>query len=88
MAGIDPVVLERVVSHSTGDSRAFRGLAKDTLAGDWSPSFALDLAYKDLHLALELADELNVPLSRSPQVHNFMRMARGHGTRRRTTRPQ
>lgn len=81
MAGVDPEVLDRVVRHSTGDSRAFRGLAKDTLAGDWSPSFALDLAYKDLHLALELADELNVPLSLSPQVHNLMRMARamGHG---------
>ncbi|MCY3919755.1 MAG: NAD(P)-dependent oxidoreductase [Chloroflexi bacterium] len=81
MAGVDPELLERVVRHSTGDSRAFRGLAKDTLAGDWSPTFALDLAYKDLHLALELADELNVPLSLSPQVHNLMRMARamGHG---------
>ena len=81
MAGVDPEVLERVVRHSTGDSHAFRGLARDTLAGDWSPTFALDLAYKDLHLALELADELNVPLSLSPQVHNLMRMARamGHG---------
>ena len=81
MAGVDPELLERVVRHSTGDSHAFRGLARDTLAGDWSPTFALDLAYKDLHLALELADELNVPLSLSPQVHNLMRMARamGHG---------
>lgn len=81
MAGVDPELLERVVRHSTGDSHAFRGLARDTLAGDWSPMFALDLAYKDLHLALELADELNVPLSLSPQVHNLMRMARamGHG---------
>lgn len=81
MAGVDPEVLDHVVRNSTGDSRAFRTLAKDTLAGDWSPTFALDLAYKDLHLALELADDLNVPLSLSPQVHNLMRMARamGHG---------
>ena len=81
MAGVDPELLDRVIRNSTGDSRAFRTLAKDTLAGDWSPTFALDLAYKDLHLALELADDLNVPLSLSPQVHNLMRMARamGHG---------
>jgi 3-hydroxyisobutyrate dehydrogenase-like beta-hydroxyacid dehydrogenase len=81
MAGVDPEVLDRVVRNSTGDSHGFRGLADDALAGDWSPRFALDLAYKDLHLALELADELNVPLSLSPQVHNLMRMARamGHG---------
>ncbi len=83
IAGVDPDVLDHVVRHSTGDSRSFRRLATDTLAGDWSPTFsaALDLAYKDLHLALELADELNVPLSLSPQVHNLMRMARamGHG---------
>ena len=85
-AGVDPDVLDRVVRHSTGDSRAFRNVATDTLAGDWSPSFALDLAYKDLHLALELADELSVPLSLSPQVHNLMRMARamGHGSENTT----
>ena len=85
-AGVAPDVLDRVVRHSTGDSRAFRNVATDTLAGDWSPSFALDLAYKDLHLALELADELSVPLSLSPQVHNLMRMARamGHGSENTT----
>ena len=81
VAGVDPGVLDRVVRNSTGDSGAFHSLARDTLAGDWSPTFALDLAYKDMHLALELADELNVPVSLSPQVHNLMRMARamGHG---------
>ena len=86
VAGVDPDVLDRVVRNSTGDSGAFHSLAKNTLAGDWSPTFALDLAYKDMHLALELADELNVPVSLSPQVHNLMRMARamGHGSENTT----
>ena len=86
VAGVEPDVLDRVIRNSTGDSGAFHSLARDTLAGDWSPSFALDLAYKDLHLALELADELNVPVSLSPQVHNLMRMARamGHGSENTT----
>ena len=86
VAGVEPDVLDRVIRNSTGDSGAFHSLAKDTLAGDWSPTFALDLAYKDMHLALELADELNVPVSLSPQVHNLMRMARamGHGSENTT----
>ena len=58
---------------------AYRGVAYKTLNGDWSPSFTVDLAYKDMHLALELADELAIPLQVSPQVHNLMRMAKGMG---------
>lgn len=81
IAGIDPDVLNQVIRNSSGNSMTYRGVAKKTLTGDWSAHFALDLAYKDMHLALELADELNVPLTLSPQVHNLMRMARamGHG---------
>ena len=78
-AGIDPTALTNVVRASSGDSGAFRGVAHKTLRGDWSASFALDLAYKDLHLALELADELGVPLMLGPQTHNLMRLARGLG---------
>jgi len=32
-----------------------------------------------MHLALELADELGMPLMLSPTVHNLMRMAKGLG---------
>ncbi len=79
VAGIDPAVLNQVVRNSSGNSMGFRAVAKKSLEQDWEPSFALDLAYKDMHLALELADELGVPLSLSPSVHNLMRMARGLG---------
>jgi 3-hydroxyisobutyrate dehydrogenase-like beta-hydroxyacid dehydrogenase len=78
-AGIDPEILNQVIRNSSGNSMGFRAVAKKTLAGDWSASFTVDLAYKDMHLALELADEIGVPLSLSPQVHNLMRMARGMG---------
>jgi 3-hydroxyisobutyrate dehydrogenase and related beta-hydroxyacid dehydrogenases len=40
---------------------------------------SLDLCYKDIHLALELADEIGVPMPQGVQVHNLMRMARGLG---------
>lgn len=78
-AGIDLDVLNQVIRNSSGNSMTFRATAKNALSGDWTPSFALDLAYKDMHLALELADELGVPLSLSSTVHNLMRMARGLG---------
>jgi len=78
-AGIEPAALNEVIRNSSGNSMGYRATAYTTLKGDWSPSFTMDLAYKDMHLALELADELSVPLSISPQVHNLMRMARGMG---------
>ena len=46
---------------------------------DAPPSFALDLAYKDLHLALELGDELGVPLQQGASTHNLQRLAKGMG---------
>ncbi len=79
VAGIEPETLNQVIRSSSGNSFGYRGMARKALTGDWSPTFALDLAYKDMHLALELADELGVPLALSPQVHNLMRMARGSG---------
>ena len=79
VAGIDPNTLNQVVRNASGNSVGFRAVAKKSIEQDWKPSFALDLAYKDMHLALELADELSVPLQLSPQVHNLMRMARGLG---------
>ena len=58
---------------------AYRGVAHKTLNGDWSATFTIDLAYKDLHLALEMGDELGVPLALGAQTHNLMRMAKGMG---------
>lgn len=78
-AGIDPDALNEVIRNSSGNSMAYRGVAYKTLNGDWSPSFTIDLAYKDLHLALELGDELGIPLAMGAQTHNLMRMARGMG---------
>ena len=78
-AGIDPDVLNQVIRNSSGDSFGYRSVAHKALRGDWNQDFALDLAYKDLHLALELADEIGIPLPLAVQTHNLMRMARGSG---------
>lgn len=78
-AGIDLEVLNQVIRNSSGNSMTFRAVVKNAKSGDWTPSFTMDLAYKDMHLALELADELGVPMMLSPTVHNLMRMAKGMG---------
>ena len=75
-AGMDPVVLNEIVRNASGNSMGYRGVAKSALERDFAPAFTVDLAYKDMRLALELADELDMPLFLGPQVHSVMRMAR------------
>jgi 3-hydroxyisobutyrate dehydrogenase-like beta-hydroxyacid dehydrogenase len=78
--GLDPDKLLNVIASSSGNSNAVKNLSLRALAGKYSPpSFALDLAYKDLHLALELGDDLGVPLPQGSSTHNLQRMARGMG---------
>ncbi len=78
--GLDPGKLINVIANSSGNSNAVRNLSLRALKGQFSPpSFALNLAYKDLHLALELGDELGVPLPQGSSTHNLQRMARAMG---------
>ncbi len=79
-AGLDPHKLAQVISTSSGNSNAFKMFSERALKGQFSPpSFALNLAHKDLHLALELGDELDVPLPQGSATHNLQRMAKGMG---------
>jgi 3-hydroxyisobutyrate dehydrogenase len=79
-AGLDPQKLVQVISSSSGNSNAFKSFSERALAGRFDPpSFALNLAHKDLHLAMELADELDVPLPQGSATHNLQRMARKMG---------
>ena len=79
MAGIDLHKLQQVISNASGNSSAFRNMADKAFKGEFKATFALDLAHKDLRLALEMADELGVPGMIAPQVMNLMRMARARG---------
>jgi 3-hydroxyisobutyrate dehydrogenase-like beta-hydroxyacid dehydrogenase len=79
MAGIDLRKLQQVISNASGNSSAFRNIAEKAFKRDFQATFALDLAHKDLRLALELADELGVPGMIAPQVMNLMRIARAGG---------
>ena len=79
MAGIDLKKLEQVISNSSGNSFGFGNLAAKAFAGNFKPSFALDLAHKDLRLALQLADSVGMPGMIAPQVMNLQRMAQAKG---------
>jgi 3-hydroxyisobutyrate dehydrogenase-like beta-hydroxyacid dehydrogenase len=78
-AGIDLKKLDSVIRNASGDSSGYRNMANKALAGNFTATFALDLAHKDMRLAMELADELGVPGVVAPEVLNLMRMARGMG---------
>jgi 3-hydroxyisobutyrate dehydrogenase-like beta-hydroxyacid dehydrogenase len=78
-AGIDMKKLDAVIRNASGDSTGYRNMATKAMAGNFNATFALDLAHKDLRLAMELADDVGVPGLIAPQVLNLMRMARGMG---------
>jgi 3-hydroxyisobutyrate dehydrogenase-like beta-hydroxyacid dehydrogenase len=79
MAGIDLRKLQQVISNASGNSSAFRNISEKAFNREFEATFALNLAHKDLRLALELADELGVPGMIAPQVMNLMRIARAQG---------
>lgn len=78
-SGIDLKKLDQVIRNASGFSTGYANMANKALAGNFQATFALDLAHKDLRLALQMADELGVPGMIAPQVMNLMRMARGMG---------
>src|SRR6202012_976755 len=78
-SGIDLNTLDKVIRNASGMSSGYANMASKAFKGSFDATFALDLAHKDLRLALEMADELGVPGMIAPQVMNLMRMARGMG---------
>jgi 3-hydroxyisobutyrate dehydrogenase len=80
-AGVDPRILYDIVQASSGASWAMRQFPQKIFAGDFTPGFTIDLAYKDLRLALEMGDELSIPLLLGSVCLNLLRQlrAQGHG---------
>jgi 3-hydroxyisobutyrate dehydrogenase-like beta-hydroxyacid dehydrogenase len=71
--------LDEVIKSSSGDSFSYRALTRKVSQRDFSPNFSLDLAYKDMGLADDLATEHGVPTPMLSQTIALMRMARGMG---------
>jgi 2-hydroxymethylglutarate dehydrogenase len=64
---IDPEMFFDAISNGSGNSTQFQFGFKKMVAEDFSPTFALSLMIKDIHLAMEMADGLNLPLSSMSQ---------------------
>lgn len=77
--GVSLERLDEVIKSSSGDSFAYRALTRKVSHRDFSANFSLDLAYKDMGLADDLATENGVPTPMLSQAIALMRMARGMG---------
>ena len=71
-AGLQPQALLDVIKTSTGDSMYLRRTIGLLLAGE-DVNSAADLAVKDVHLAVELGRDLNIPLELGPLLEDVFR---------------
>ncbi len=77
-AGIDPQVLDEVLRAST--ARPFVGLLPYLVGRRFdNPSFTLELAEKDIRLALDLAEDLTVPMPLTEAAHSTYGKALSEG---------
>lgn len=83
-AGVAPERVYSVLRDGSAQSRAMdRRWAVNIQPGDYTPGFTVDLALKDLGLALQYARELSVPLPHGALTEQIYRLlaARGWGKR-------
>ncbi len=71
--GIDPEVLWDIITASTGDNWCMRQFPNTTFKGNFEPGFRVELAYKDINLALGLGKEYDVPLDTAWTVREELR---------------
>jgi 3-hydroxyisobutyrate dehydrogenase-like beta-hydroxyacid dehydrogenase len=71
-AGLDPDVMASVMQTASGDSASLKRVKRKAIHGDFKQEFALNLAYKDLNLALEMARETGTPISVGSHVFTLM----------------
>ncbi|HVX63613.1 MAG TPA: NAD(P)-dependent oxidoreductase [Pirellulales bacterium] len=79
-AGADLETMVDVVRVSSGNSTLFEARARNYLLADqFAPGFATELMHKDLRLAIQLADSLQVPLPVSAAAFQLYTMALNEG---------
>ena len=78
-AGVDVGLLSQVVPVSAGASRVFDNIPRSVLSGTFISGGTLDIVAKDLHLACELADEVNVDASTGSIADDVFRRAQELG---------
>ncbi len=71
-AGVDPNVLWKIVKASSGNSFVWESGTRAILRDRLAPTFTIDLACKDIGLAAQLADELDVPLTMAASAQELL----------------
>jgi 3-hydroxyisobutyrate dehydrogenase len=79
-AGVQPETLYNIIKVSSGRSYALNvKLPKYISTGNFKPGFSLELACKDLGLAIELGKEIGVPLRITSIAQQIYELARAQG---------
>ena len=78
-AGIDPNILWDIVKTSSGNSATWEGGVKAILKDKLSPNFTVSLACKDINLAVDLAQELEVELPMGSVTQRLLKEFCQHG---------
>ncbi len=78
-AGLDPQIMVNVMTASSGASNSLKRVDRKAIHGDFKQEFALNLAYKDLTMALELGRETETPLAYGSYTYTLMQKARANG---------
>jgi len=78
-AGVDPKVLREVVEASSGASFVWSSGTRAILRDRLAPSFTNALACKDIGLAVDLADELEVPVPMGRHTQQLLESYRDNG---------
>lgn len=78
-AGLNPAQLVEALGAGSAANPQIPGRGERILRGDFTPSFRVDLAHKDLRLAQELADDAQVPVPVTTSAFQTFTMARRLG---------
>ena len=70
-SGVDPETMLEAITAGAAGSWQLSNLGMKIVERDFSPGFKVGLQQKDLRLALEAADQLNVSLTGTSIVHQF-----------------
>jgi 3-hydroxyisobutyrate dehydrogenase-like beta-hydroxyacid dehydrogenase len=78
-AGLDLKTTWDVTSAGAASSHSLKVLGQKILAGDFKPAFMVDLQLKDLHLVMELAEQLQQPLPGTALAKELLGVLKAQG---------
>jgi 3-hydroxyisobutyrate dehydrogenase-like beta-hydroxyacid dehydrogenase len=78
-AGVDPRILREVVEASSGASFVWNSGTRAILRDRLAPSFTNALACKDIGLAVDLAEEFEVPVPMGRRTQQLLEQYRDNG---------